>query len=142
MLNTTGKIFERIIQTVTQLAANAIEGERWLGGSKECLQLCQLEPCPAGTSSHGNLELPDRPRSGLLQGQSAHIFLLCRRARVPGDRRSTSRLSPGPDTVERHVRRGPKAGTTRRMHCGGICGRQAALVVMQRTTGCGDDTVR
>jgi len=86
MLNTTGKVFARIIcthlekeldqlralsdhqfgfrrkrstidaiQTVTQLAANAIEGERWLGGSKEYCLVCTLDVKNASTLPTGTL---------------------------------------------------------------------------------------
>jgi len=73
MLSTTGKIFERIIcthfgfrrkrstidaiQVVTQLAANAIEGERWLGGSKEYCLVCTLDVKNAFNSANWNLVL-------------------------------------------------------------------------------------
>jgi len=38
----------------------------------------------------------------------------------------TGGVPQGPDTMERHVRRDPKAGTTRRMHCYMRCGRHSA----------------
>jgi len=74
------------IQAVTQFAANAIEEERWLGGSKKYCLVCNLDVKNAFNSANWNfvlqalhrmgiLALPDRPRRGLLQGQSAHIFL-------------------------------------------------------------------
>jgi len=96
MLNTTGKIFERIIcthlekeldqlralsdhqfgfrrkrstidaiQTVTQLAANAIEGERWLGGSKEYCLVCTLDVKNAFNSANWNLVLQALHRMGI-----------------------------------------------------------------------------
>ncbi|XP_070854985.1 uncharacterized protein [Drosophila suzukii] len=96
MLNTTGKIFERIIcthlekeldqlraladhqfgfrrkrstidaiQTGTQLAANAIEGERWLGGSKEYCLVCTLDVKNAFNSANWNLVLQAFHRMGI-----------------------------------------------------------------------------
>jgi len=96
MLNTTGKIFERLIcthlekeldqlralsdhqfgfrrkrstidaiQPVTQLAANAIEGERWLGGSKEYCLVCTLDVKNAFNSANWNLVLQALHRMGI-----------------------------------------------------------------------------
>ncbi|XP_070144861.1 uncharacterized protein [Drosophila kikkawai] len=96
MLNTLGKIFERIIcsrlereieergalsghqhgfrkkrstidaiREVTQLAANAIEGERWQGGTKQYCLVCTLDVKNAFNSANWSLVLQALQRAGI-----------------------------------------------------------------------------
>ncbi|XP_070851477.1 uncharacterized protein [Drosophila suzukii] len=65
------------IQAVTQLAGNAIEGERWLGGSKEYCLVCTLDVKNAFNSANWNLVRQALHRMGIsnyLIGLVAYYF--------------------------------------------------------------------